>query len=188
MKTSLYTILCTVIRLGAVLMAVDILIAFPATFHAAQNESWAQGSAWLVVATSTAVLLLAFLLWLFPGGLARLAASRSAHQVFESPISAPELQQIAFAVLGLWLVAGGLTGLSQELLRASLVARANGDAFLSLQVHEGAQLLACGIGILFGFVLTLGARGLSGLLYRLRNPSSSIRAAESASSQSEGNT
>jgi len=187
MKTSLYTILCTVIRLGAVLMAVDIIIAFPGAFHAAQDQSWAQGSAGMVIATSSAVLMLAFMLWLFPGGLVRLTASRSAQEVFESPISARELQQIAFAVLGMWFVAGGLIGLSQELLRASLVARANSAAFLNWRVHEGAQLLACGIEILFGLLLTLGARGVSGLLYRLRNPASSTADTESAPSQSEGN-
>ena len=103
MRTSLYSILCIAIRLGAVFMAVQVLVGVPTALGellAAQVTVSTKAA----IAFGVAELALAGLLWLYPGILARIAAATSSQQVFESPITATELQQLAFAVLGICFV------------------------------------------------------------------------------------
>lgn len=167
MKTSLYTVLCIVIRFAAVLMVVEMLVAAPGLVVTANGETF-HGSAPLVIAVITGALLLAFLLWLFPGGLARLTTGKSAHQVFESPIGGEELQHIALAVLGTWFAMWGLILLAHELAGAALIAHADDGLFDEARKREIATLIGYAVQILLGIVLMLRARGLSALLYRLR--------------------
>ena len=68
MKTTLHTVLCVAIRLGAVLMAVGIVEQIPYIFlYSAPGDRYSAGDLWL----SGAGLLLAFMLWLWPNMLAR---------------------------------------------------------------------------------------------------------------------
>jgi hypothetical protein len=111
-------------------------------------------------------LLVAFLLWLYPGPLARLASARSSQQVFESPISAAQVQWIALSVLGMYFVVDGIVGFAhyevQQLIVGVIPDREQRiGKFVQVALY---WLLQVG----FGVVLVLGARGLGGLLQRMR--------------------
>jgi len=75
-KTSLYSILCIVIRLGAVLLFVNIMTGLPFAMTDVQGSQYGPGAQGVVVGTSGALIALAVLLWLYAGVLARLATSR----------------------------------------------------------------------------------------------------------------
>ncbi len=167
MRTSLYSILCIVIRLGAVFLAlrmiwsmVNLLMSWGQVTNL--MEFWA--SVGLVVAT----LLVAFLLWLFPGPLARLATGRSSHEVFESPIEARDFQWIALSVLGMYFVVSGLLGLSSYGVNR-LVMSSIADFGEEQRMRVIADVFYWTAQIALGLVLALGAKGLTGVLYRLRH-------------------
>jgi hypothetical protein len=165
MRTSMYSILCIVIRLGAVLLAVSTLGSVLSMVMALR-----QGVAALELAPAMVAfvltLLVAFLLWLYPGPLARLASARSSQQVFESPISAAQVQWIALSVLGMYFVVDGIVGFAhyevQQLIVGVIPDREQRiGKFVQVALY---WLLQVG----FGVVLVLGARGLGGLLQRMR--------------------
>jgi len=65
MRTSLYTVLCIGIRLAAVLLAVNMLVAIPSTYRLVSNGDWSS-EAWLIFLLYLGAFLLAFLLWVYP--------------------------------------------------------------------------------------------------------------------------
>ncbi|MBD8881250.1 hypothetical protein IHE49_12235 [Rhodanobacter sp. 7MK24] len=168
MKTSLYTVLCIAIRLGAVLMAVGLLESVP-LFLWNLNSSDGRFAKLALVLTASG-LAIAFVLWLKPGVLAWWASSgRSKGEVFESHIEANQIQHIALSVLGVWLAISGfasMTSLAIQLVRLHL----------QIEGYSGAQIPGAVLGNLSralvttvaGVALALGSRGLVGLLYRLR--------------------
>lgn len=176
MRTSLYSILCIVIRLGAVVLAVSTLAsALSVALMIRQGTS--PMDLWPVIVLFTAVLAIAFLLWLYPGPLARLCSARSAQQVFESPIAVRDLQWVALSVLGMYFVVEGLVGFARYEV-SLFVADAVIDRERRIEdfVRTGLYWL---IQIVLGAALTLGARGLTGLLHRIRygNPDHRAEAA-----------
>ena len=166
MRTSLYSILCIVIRLGAVLLAVSTLGSVLSMCLALRN-----GTAVLelvpVLVAFVLTLLVAFFLWLCPGPLARMASTRSSQQVLESPIVAAHVQWIALSVLGMYFFVEGLVGFAhyeiQQLIVGAIADREMRIAkFVQVALY---WLLQMG----FGVALTLGARGLTGMLQRIRH-------------------
>ena len=71
MRTSLYTILCIGIRPAAVLTAVNAALAIPAAYIAVARGDWSQSDIGWLASIWFVVLLLALLLWISPGVLAR---------------------------------------------------------------------------------------------------------------------
>ena len=173
MRTSLYSILCIGIRLAAVLLAANVLLSAPGGYASLAHGNWSGNEIGWFAALWTAVMLFALLLWIYPGALARLAAGKASQQIFESPISAEELQYIAFSVVGLWILLAGLIGFADFALRELFVAHA-------LQSHSAgldSELLKTRVitdlapqilRILVGSAVMLHARGLVGLLRRVR--------------------
>ena len=173
MRTSLYTILCIGIRLAAVLMAVNAALAIPAAYIAFAHGDWSQSELGWLAAIWFVVLLLALLLWIYPGVLARMAAGKASQQIFESPISADELQQIAFTIVGLWLVLAGAIALAQLAIRELLVdhvLRGNSTGSLADDARQRmfADFVTEFVRAALGAMLMLRARGLVGLLRRTR--------------------
>lgn len=166
MKTTLHTVLCVAIRLGAVLMAVGIVEQAPNIFLYPEGGQYSAGALWL----SGAGLLLAFMLWLWPNMLARWAVSRSSHEFLESPISADQVQRIAFSIGGIWLFIGGMTGCLARVVMMLIVFRrsAYGDSTRVLSSTDWYWLIDHLATAIAGAGLALGARGLVGLLHRLR--------------------
>jgi hypothetical protein len=167
MKTSMYSILCIVVRLGAVLLAVYTVVAFLGgwpTMHGTEYD----GMRGVFVGTSGLALVLAAVLWLYPGVLARMAAGRSSQQVFESPLRADETQTIALAVLGVAIAMGGLGDLLVYGLRF-VVALGFANTGQPFRRDTAFTLVSQLPRIAIGIGLALGARGLAGLILRLRD-------------------
>jgi hypothetical protein len=166
MRTSLYSILCIVIRLGTIFLAFGMLTRVPMVIVA-----WKQGTAAAEIGLSlgviAAVLLIALLLWIYPSVIARLVAGRNSREVFESPIGPAELQWIALSVLGIYFLMEAVIALSHYGVQWMLFATAfeNSDDNRKQLISDMSYYV---IQLIFGGALTLGARGLSGLLRRLR--------------------
>lgn len=167
MKTSLYTILCIIIRLGAVLLAVWTVIALP-NLYFISHTSGANGVDTLLMGLLyAAFIVLAFLLWLYPGVLASVAAGRSTREAFETPLSAGSIQYIAFSVLGMALAMKGLIALVFEIARwatLSIQMPQGNQAFITVMPEFAADVAQ----IVIGVALVVGAKGLIGLLRRFR--------------------
>lgn len=161
MKTSLYSILCIAIRIGAVLWAIGSLANLPFSWIAAQNTQQPSAAVTWLLCGEVVQLLVIAALWLYPGTLARFAASRSSREIFEAAVSPMQFQYIAFSVVGAWVALEGCVFLSYEIVRTAQFAFENFPLKL-------ASLAESGVRIAGGLALMLGARGLAGLLSTLR--------------------
>jgi len=106
--------------------------------------------------------------WLYPGVPARIAAGRSSLQGFESPIDAADLQAVALAVLGAAYAMDGLAALAVHGLHYVRMAHL-GDAFASAAERGLFSTVADAAQAALGVGLALGARGLNGVLLRVRS-------------------
>ncbi|WHZ19445.1 MAG: hypothetical protein OJF55_001594 [Rhodanobacteraceae bacterium] len=167
MKTSLYTILCIAIRLGAVLLAMGIVVALPNLYFVAHTAGVSSDTVPLMGLIYLVGLLAAFLLWVYPAVLARLAAGKSAEQIFESPIDARTIQYVALSVLGVSFALKGLIELVFEVFRLATLASGVPPG-ANLLPSELPRLASNVAEILLGIALMLGAKGLTTLLQRLR--------------------
>ena len=172
MRTSLYSILCIGIRLAAVLLAAYTLAGIPRTFSFVSHTDWDAGVLQLF-AVYGVTLLVALLLWIYPGLLARLAAGQSSHQVFESPIEASDLQYIAYSIVGLWLLFDGLGGLiydgvNEMVLRQFIRSQNGGLDIPQAKERAIASAVVHVVQLGAGAALILGARGLVAMLRRAR--------------------
>jgi len=169
MKTSLYTILCIVIRLGAVIIGLKLLMELPGWWYAV-HESKSALDIFVPLGLWALFLVFAAFLWLYPGALARAAAGRSSTQIFESPISAGQMLYVGFAILGAFFILKGLWAAIYQGLRLMLITQITGDQFASgpartqCWIDIGSDLAIVVLGTAFVF----GARGLAELTQRLR--------------------
>jgi hypothetical protein len=177
MKTTLHTVLCVAIRLGAVLMAVGILEQIPGlVLYPTQDGHLV----WAALSLHGAGLLLAFALWLWPNLLAWWAVGRNRHEMLELAITPAQLQYVAMSVVGIWALIGGLSGLVAHGAVVLFVRQAAvmGDASGMIPASEWRSMVYFGTMLLAGAALTLGARGLAGLLQRLRGYPQAITASD----------
>ncbi len=123
MKSSIYTVLCVAIRLGALCLGINVLLRFPAAYAAVSNGDLGKHTLTPLLFWSASVVVVAFWLWLYPGLLARPAAARSSRQVFDSPVSAEQMQHAALVVLGMWFVMTGLIDMTSKILRCCFFAK-----------------------------------------------------------------
>lgn len=177
MKTTLFTVLCMAIRLGVVLLAVNILEQLP--FLLWQSHD---GSAYRLYQLLVGLfgLVMAAILWVRPGFLAWWAVGKGQREVLESPITADQMQHVALSVLGMWMVISGVGGcISHVLLMLFFHDRAPDVAAGTLLVTEWRYVCYYVLVAIMGGALTIGSRGLVGLLYRLRGyPVSGHRSTE----------
>jgi hypothetical protein len=170
MRTSLYTVLCIVIRLGAVMLAVEAILAVPAAWYMTGSTDLAPGWHGALIAFGIATLAFAALLWVYPGVLARIAAGASSRQVFESPLSGEELQQIALCVLGVWLAIDGIVEFVNLGVRLIVTAHVDTNVpFVEMARRDVGRIVSVLVKVGLGVALSLGARGLVGLLRRVRH-------------------
>lgn len=186
MKTTLYTVLCVAIRLGAVFMAVGILERIPGLVAFANQDGHLFLGAMLL---NGAGLLLAFALWVWPNILVWWAAGRSSHEVVETAITADQLQYIALSVLGAWMFidgfAAGLAHLAQIMMIKHGTESGGYPAVVS--TNEWHWLIEYALIALAGAMLVLGSRGLVSLLHRLRGyPYASVETHPDASTTQDG--
>ncbi|HEV2680351.1 MAG TPA: hypothetical protein VGV14_07615 [Rhodanobacter sp.] len=165
MKTTLYTVLCVAIRLGAVLMAVGLLVELPGFLWGTSDSQFVA----IGLGVMAIELLIAAVLWLRPGLLAWWAANRQNGEVLESNIGPGQLQYIAFSVLGCWLLISGLAnGLQQGIALLLVHARAEIYPLPTLPASLLIGLVKSAATLVAGAALLLGSHGLVGLLHRMR--------------------
>lgn len=185
MKTSVYTVLCTAIRLGAVLLSVHALEDVAAAVAASDGNAHRLLGSLMFAGLYFAV---GAVLWLWPGMLAWWASSRSSGQVLEMPIGADELQRIALSVLGVWQVVQGVSGLlSHGVVMVFLRDRMTDYSTGHLPPTEWRWVVFYALQALAGAAVVLGAAGLVGLFHRLRqfpSPSSSPAATDAGADPS----
>lgn len=165
MKTTLYSVLCMAIRLGAVLMAVGLIEQWPRLFVIRADGQLAIDA----IVLDGLGLLLAFALWIKPGLLAWWAASSAHRDVFESDISATQLQYIAFSVAGIYKLITGLAGmLAHGLNLLAYNHIMEGGVPINPPTYEKTMFVEYVVATVAGLALTLGARGLTAYLQQLR--------------------
>jgi hypothetical protein len=168
MRTSLYSILCILIRLGAVVMAVTTIVTIPAVWQTTGASGVTEGFTGTLFAFGGGLLVLAVLLWIYPGVLARIAVGTSSAQVFESPLSASELQQIVLSGVGVWFAMQGLADLAAVGARIIVVMHMSEATLSGMLKSEYFRLVPLAIKVSLGIALALGSRGLVGFIRGLR--------------------
>ena len=166
MKTTLFTVLCVAIRLGVVLLAVNILEQLP--FWLSQSH---QGGVYTLYLLMVGLfgLVIAAVLWVRPGILAWWAIGKGQREVLEIPVSADQIQHIAFSVLGVWMVISGLGGcISHLMIMLFLRGRVADAATGMLPPAEWRYVCAYALEAVAGGALAIGSRGLIRLLHGLR--------------------
>jgi hypothetical protein len=163
MKTTLHTLLCIAIRLGAVLMAVNLLEQLP-SFFVLNNETG--HLAWLSLGLTGVGLVIAFALWVWPGLIVWWAVGRNGHELFESPIAASQLQHIVLSAMGAWLF---INGLSACIGHGAITLAYIRESGAMTPTGEIRWIIQDAVTALAGIALMLGSRGLVELLYRLRS-------------------
>lgn len=164
MKTTLHAVLCIVIRLGAVLLAVQVLAVLPVLLSMRDRAFFAMELGFAALA-----LLLAVVLWLRPGWLARCALRASDDLPLEGGIDADDLQRIAFATLGAWFLIEGLAGaISAGAALWQLHVMRGHYPGMQLPTGQWGGLIRAVVSLMAGAALMLGSQGLTVLLQRLR--------------------
>jgi len=166
MRTSFYSILCIAIRLGAAFLAFGALARIPSTILG-WKYSVSGDVAGFAAASIAFVLLVALVLWIYPGLLARIAAGRNSREVFESSISPAELQWIALSLLGVYFSVSALITLSFYGMQwAAYSGQYASSAENRAEMLSNASYYV--IKLVAGLVLAFGARGLTAMLRRVR--------------------
>lgn len=174
MRTTLYTVLCMTIRLGAVLMAVGLIEQWPRLFLVRAADGQLTIDA---IVMDGLGLVLAFVLWLKPGLLAWWAAGSAHRDVFEAAIGATQLQYIAFSVAGIYKLITGLAGMLAHGLNLLAYRHiTDGGIPVSPPTYETTMFVEYVVATVAGCALVLGARGLTGVLQRLRTAGQPVTA------------
>lgn len=165
MKTTLYAVLCVAIRLGAVLMAVPVLVALLFYFLGTSDREFTM----MELGFAGLYLLIAAVLWFWPGVLARCAVRNGDDVQLVSGIDADGLQRIAFATLGAWFLIEGLAGAVAAMAALWQLHVMRGH-YPGMQLPTGQWdgLIRAVVSLVAGAALMFGSRGLVILLQRLR--------------------
>ncbi|MGN6384439.1 MAG: hypothetical protein ACTHMK_17725 [Dyella sp.] len=166
MKTTLHTALCIAIRIGAVLLALDVLERVASLLTLGEADPHRFFGAMLFCALYLGV---AVVLWLWPGMLAWWASSRASNEIFVSDLAGHDWQRIALAVVGVWLAVAGLsTCLGHGLLMVFLGERVRDYSTGLLPTTEWYWLFRGAVQTLAGAAIVVGSSGLVSLLARIR--------------------
>lgn len=167
MKTTLYSILCAAVRIAALLLAVESLLGIAGHFINPVGGVPMQVH-WVLIGGGLFGAAVGGVLWMYPGWLVRPAVGRAAHEVLESPLTAGDFQRIGVSLLGIWFVVDGIRSLVYLLIRSSAIG-SQGYDYVGITLAMSAPDIAAALAMIaVGIVLTLGSRGLVGLLERLR--------------------
>ncbi|HWU51919.1 MAG TPA: hypothetical protein VN153_03800 [Tahibacter sp.] len=170
MKTTLYSILCAAVRIAALLFAVESLLSIVGYFMNPVSGV-SMPVHWVLIGGGLFGAAVGLVLWLYPGWLVRPAVGRAGHEVFESPLTAEDFQRIGICLLGVWFAVDGIRSLVYLLIRSSAIG-SQGYDYAGITLAMSAPDIAAALAlIVVGISLTLGSRGLVGLLVRLRSRS-----------------
>lgn len=172
MKTNLYTILATAVRLAALLHIVETLFQIVGAFFSPYLDNLTRPMGWAFILSGLLSLAIGLVLWIKPGLLVRPAVGRAAYEVFESPLSALQIERIGLCLLGVWFLIRGVSGLVYTLTRFATFG-VGGYAETSIGMFGPDLLYNLGTGVL-GAALAFGSHGLAGLFQRLRGRDAAV--------------
>jgi hypothetical protein len=166
-RTNAAGVLTILLRAAGIFMLARTLIALPATLSSLREAGYMGEQLWPTVVASIVLVVVAIVFWLFADVLSRLTLARPGQPPFESDISFEQWQELAIRVIGLYIGVEGLLNFAYGALVTYYLARQDmvvADAYSMVQ--NGAVLGA--MQAVIGLSLFLGARGLTGLVHRLR--------------------
>lgn len=161
MKTSLYTVLCLVVRGFALSFAIGLLLTLPGVLGAAQGAPDATTKLYVLIYLGVCAVGV-FVLWLYPGVVARLASTRAAHEPFESSVDAIDLQRIAYAVVGAWFALSAIGTLAWTVLRIAMAQRLSAS-YGGTSDYGWDAVVGPAVTFMAGIALALGSGGLARL-------------------------
>lgn len=152
------------VRLFAIWLVIDIIEGAPGAyaFLAQGGSPVPAGIVALLVATSTILVLLAILLWIFPLATARQLLPRAAQEQSIAPPAAESIERAGFCLLGLWLLVRTLPELVFDGVRLYLYFTPGSP--LAPRPDDYAGMAAHGIELVLAIWLLLGAKGLLGAI------------------------
>ena len=118
----------------------------------------------LIAGFTVPLLLAALLLWMFPLIIVGTILPEIKTSGSSVPLEAGEIQIVAFSILGLWVLS---TTVPDIFYWSTFVYLAKGIKF-SLTPEQVGNIVATVIELIIGFWLLFGAKGLRGLLRRVR--------------------
>lgn len=168
-RTNAYTLLCVVIRVFALWLVMSLVLMLPGQILGMRAAMTGELSPWLFAIPSLAGLLIAGVLWLFAGKIARLALAKPEDHVFESDLDASSWFGIALAGIGAWYFLDGLLDGAYLAGRAAVAARQRAR-YPGVEVQDNLVLdgIVTALQLLLGAALVLRGRGIAALLHRLR--------------------
>jgi hypothetical protein len=170
MRTSLYSILCIAIRTGALWFGLQSLLLVSAAVRTSVSDHESEHALVFAVGSAICSVLLAAVLWLWPGILARPASGKAAFERFESPVSAEQLHAIAISLVGIAFAFDGFVRVLHELLTAiGLTSSYRGFGVAEILRMELGDILTSASRIAMGLWLVLGARGIVGAIRGFRH-------------------
>lgn len=169
-RTDAHSLLTILARAVAVCLFVYALV------QGVQMAALAVGRNWEIesipmFASIGILLVLSVMLWLFADVLLKLSLSRPNAPVFESAMAPVEWQGIVFAGIGLWLLVNAVINLAYWLMQLAFAYRRPGADHIDVWFSNDylfAEPAGIAVSLVIGLLLLLRARGLAGLLARIR--------------------
>lgn len=122
---------------------------------------------WIIMAGLAVIFIsIVYLLWSFPVLISRKLLPSDDVKEGESPASIKDIDVIAFSILGLWVLISSIPDLGYWFFMWMTVLNDNpeGVVYTQQKINTGVTIFE----ILIGFWLLLGAKGLRGLIRRMR--------------------
>lgn len=112
--------------------------------------------------------IIACLLWFGAGRIVRSLLSDTEFDQNSRSVSAEQVQSIAFATVGLFILTWGMTDLVNLLFRVYHMKQVSEFAYISTTLQAEGITIAC--QFILGLCLLIGSKGLSNVIFRLRQP------------------
>lgn len=164
---SLHQAVGLAVRLFAIFLAFYVLRYASSLLPEAALAPPNRISLWFIGTFTFFWLLVAGLLWLFPLSVAGNLIPGIEPKRTSSGVGAEGLEQIAFSVMGLWVLTEAIPNVFFWAAFAYRV-QSVGAAGLDLPPERLGHLAATGVELLLGFWLLLGSKGIAGLVRRAR--------------------
>ena len=145
-------------------------LAWSALTRSAREQGSSEETLYLYFVPLALYVLIALFLWFGAARLARHVAPQTSASTESGSVASTEIQAIAFAAVGLFVLLGAIPELGVGLYRYANLDDLEGR--FSSAFGTGDHVTALVIRLILGLLLVFNARGLSAMLIRLRKPGS----------------
>lgn len=154
------------VKLFAIFLFVYGLRSLTGVIQIADTASGYSGIWWVAAGYLFIFVSLALLLWFFPVSVARRILPKDDRKVGEADFSLNDIDVVAYSILGVWLLATTIPDVIYWLL---VLATLEHKGLIPYMTHTRiASVIATLIQFGIGVWLMLGAKGLRGLIRKLR--------------------